>query len=79
MQTARYINVTVWFYLLVSGFLDTVVVPRGSDYWTEKVNQMFSLTGNILNGPYMARKGIYHPRFLVHRRYDHTPSVRAPS
>jgi hypothetical protein len=56
MQTARYINVAVWFYLLVSGFLDPVVVPRGGDYWTEKVNQMFSLSGLIWNGPFMLGK-----------------------
>jgi hypothetical protein len=58
MQTARYVNVAVWFYLLVSGFLDHVVVPRGGDYWTEKVNQMFSLTQATFNGPYMLGRAI---------------------
>jgi hypothetical protein len=56
MQTARYINVAVWFYLLVSGFLDPVVVPRGGDFWTEKTNQALSLTSKVWNGPFMLGK-----------------------
>jgi hypothetical protein len=53
MQIARYINIAVWFYLLVSGFLDPVVVPRGGDFWTEKANQALSLTTEVWNGPGM--------------------------
>jgi hypothetical protein len=53
MQTARYINVVVWFYLLVSGFLDPVIVPRGGDFWIMKTDQALSLTREMWNGPAM--------------------------
>ena len=49
MQTARYINVAVWFYLLVSNALHPVAT--GGDFWTEKAKQALQLNQNIFENP----------------------------
>jgi hypothetical protein len=55
MQTARWINMALWSYVMFSGVLQPVTVPNGSDYWTEFLRQALSLNHNIFDNP---------PRFL---------------
>jgi hypothetical protein len=45
MQTARYINVALWFYLLASDVLNPVTTA--GDFWTEKANQALRLNHNL--------------------------------
>ena len=45
MQIARYVNVTVWFYLWASDILNPVAT--NGDFWTEKAEQALRLNQNI--------------------------------
>jgi len=49
LRIARYVNVGVWFWLLVSDVLHRVVTT--GDFWDEKLRQAFSLNRDILNAP----------------------------
>jgi hypothetical protein len=49
MQTARYINIALWFYLLVSEAL--LPVTTDGDFWTEKAKQALRLNHNIFDNP----------------------------
>lgn len=49
MQTVRYINIAVWFYLLVSEAL--LPVTTEGDFWSEKAKQALRLNRNIFDNP----------------------------
>src|SRR5262249_59727877 len=56
LRIARYVNVGVWFWLLVSDVLHRVVTT--GDFWDEKLMQAFSLNRDILNAPAIAGQTI---------------------
>jgi hypothetical protein len=56
LRIARYVNVGVWFWLLVSDVLHRVVTT--GDFWDEKLRQAFSLNRDILNAPAIAGQTI---------------------
>jgi hypothetical protein len=51
LRIARYVNIGVWFWLLVSDVLNPVVTK--GDFWEAKLAQAFSLNQDILNAPAM--------------------------
>jgi hypothetical protein len=57
LRMARYVNVGVWFYLLVSDAINPVVT--NGDFWDEKLRQAFSLNRHILNAPAIAGQAVF--------------------
>jgi hypothetical protein len=63
LRRARYVNIGVWFWLLVSDVLNPVVTK--GDFWGAKLVQAFSRNQDILNAPAMVGHAVL---IMVRRR-----------
>jgi hypothetical protein len=66
LRMARYVNVGVWFYLLVSDAINPVVT--NGDFWDEKLRQAFSLKRAHFERTGHCGTGHPYPRLMVRRR-----------
>jgi hypothetical protein len=57
LRWARYVNVGVWFWLLVSDALNPVVT--NGDFWDAQLKQAFSLNQHFSNPPRLLGNAIF--------------------